>query len=106
MHAVARLVLHPVIPNIQTSWVKLGDQGAAACLKAGANDLGGTLMNESISSAAGAMHGPERSADQMEALIVALGRTPLRRNTKYGVISNPTPTRETATRENIANVAV
>ena len=54
MHAVARLVLHPLIPNIQTSWVKMGPDGAAACLKAGANDLGGTLMNESITRAAGA----------------------------------------------------
>ena len=54
MHAVARLVLHPVIPNIQTSWVKIGPEGAAACLDAGANDLGGTLMNESITRAAGA----------------------------------------------------
>ena len=52
MHAVARLALHPHITNIQTSWVKMGPQGAAACLKAGANDLGGTLMNESISRAA------------------------------------------------------
>ena len=54
MHAVARLALHPVIPNIQCSWVKLGPEGAAACLNAGCNDLGGTLMNESISRAAGA----------------------------------------------------
>src|SRR5207237_675892 len=54
MHAVARLALHPVIPNIQCSWVKLGPEGAAACLAAGCNDMGGTLMNESISRAAGA----------------------------------------------------
>ena len=54
MHAVARLALHPLIPNIQISWVKMGPDGAAACLKAGANDLGGTLMNESITRAAGA----------------------------------------------------
>src|SRR3546814_16712731 len=54
MHAVARLALHPLIPNIQASWVKLGPEWAQRCLQAGANDLGGTLMNESISRAAGA----------------------------------------------------
>ncbi|HLY00535.1 MAG TPA: 5-amino-6-(D-ribitylamino)uracil--L-tyrosine 4-hydroxyphenyl transferase CofH, partial [Roseiarcus sp.] len=59
MHAVARLALHPHITNIQTSWVKMGPQGAAQCLNAGANDLGGTLMNESISRAAGTEHGQE-----------------------------------------------
>ena len=53
MHAVARLALHPWFRNIQTSWVKMGRDGAAACLKSGANDLGGTLMNESITRAAG-----------------------------------------------------
>ena len=59
MHAVARLALHPVISNIQVSWVKMGAAGAGACLAAGANDLGGTLMNESISRAAGTQHGQE-----------------------------------------------
>ncbi|MGH7048579.1 MAG: 5-amino-6-(D-ribitylamino)uracil--L-tyrosine 4-hydroxyphenyl transferase CofH, partial [Stellaceae bacterium] len=59
MHAVARLALHPLITNIQTSWVKMGSGGAAFCLGAGANDLGGTLMNESITRAAGAVHGQE-----------------------------------------------
>ena len=59
MHAVARLALHPLITNIQTSWVKMGPDGAALCLNAGANDLGGTLMNESISRAAGTQHGQE-----------------------------------------------
>ena len=54
MHAVARLALHPLIPNIQTSWVKMGPEGVAAACKAGANDLGGTLMNESITRSAGA----------------------------------------------------
>ena len=62
MHAVARLALDPVIPNIQASWVKMGPDGAALCLDAGANDLGGVLMNESITRAAGAMHGQEVSA--------------------------------------------
>ena len=62
MHAVARLALHPVLPNIQASWVKLGAAGAAACLAAGANDLGGTLMNESISRAAGRRAWPGNAA--------------------------------------------
>ena len=62
MHAVARLVLHPLIPNIQVSWVKLGPRRRAAALAAGVNDLGGTLMNESISRAAGTAHGQELAA--------------------------------------------
>ena len=84
MHAVARLALHPVIPNIQCSWVKLGPEGAAACLDAGCNDLGGTLMNESISRAAGASFGQEMPPENMEALIRSLGRTPRQRTTLYG----------------------
>jgi FO synthase len=86
MHAVARLVLHPGIPNIQTSWVKMGPQGAARCLDAGANDLGGTLMNESISRAAGTEHGQEFPPAAMEALIRGLGRTPLQRDTLYRAV--------------------
>ena len=84
MHAVARLALNPVIENIQTSWVKLGVDGAADCLVAGVNDLGGTLMNESISRAAGASHGQELAPQRMDALIESLGRTPRQRTTLYG----------------------
>jgi len=84
MHAVGRLALHPLIPNIQTSWVKLGAAGAAACLDAGCNDLGGTLMNESISRAAGASFGQEMPPEAMEELIRSLGRTPRLRTTLYG----------------------
>jgi FO synthase len=84
MHAVSRLVLNPVIPNIQVSWVKLGEQGAKQCLNSGANDMGGTLMNESISRAAGAAHGQELEPERMEALIRAAGRTPRMRTTLYG----------------------
>ncbi len=84
IHSVARLALHPLIPNIQTSWVKLGPDGAAACLDAGCNDLGGTLMNESISRAAGASFGQEMPPEDMEALIRSLGRTPRQRTTLYG----------------------
>ncbi|MET0984145.1 MAG: 5-amino-6-(D-ribitylamino)uracil--L-tyrosine 4-hydroxyphenyl transferase CofH [Steroidobacteraceae bacterium] len=83
MHAVARLVLHPVIRNIQVSWVKLGRQWAQHCLTAGANDLGGTLMNESISRAAGAAHGQELAPVEMERLIEDLGRKPMQRSTLY-----------------------
>ena len=84
MHAVARLALHPLIPNIQTSWVKMGPDGASACLRAGANDLGGTLMNETITRAAGAAHGQEMEPRRMEALIRAAGRVPRQRTTTYG----------------------
>jgi FO synthase len=83
MHAVARLVLHPVIQNIQVSWVKMGEDGVAACLAAGVNDLGGTLMNESISRAAGTQHGQEMEPARMEAMIRAAGRVPQQRTTLY-----------------------
>ncbi len=88
MHAVARLVLHPLITNIQTSWVKMGPEGAAMCLNAGANDLGGTLMNESISRAAGTQHGQEYPPEAMEALIQRIGRNPIQRDTLYRPVSN------------------
>jgi FO synthase len=84
MHAVARLALHPEITNIQASWVKLGVEGAQAVLRAGANDLGGTLMNESISRAAGADHGQEFPPEAMEQAIRGIGRTPRQRSTLYG----------------------
>lgn len=84
MHAIARLVLHPHLTNIQTSWVKMGAHGAAACLQAGANDLGGTLMNESITRAAGAIHGQEMAPEAMETLISSIGRRPRQRTTLYG----------------------
>ena len=86
MHAVARLALHPLIPNIQTSWVKMGPEGAAMCLNAGANDLGGTLMNESISRAAGTQHGQEFPPEEMERVITSIGRTPVQRSTTYGPV--------------------
>lgn len=86
MHAVSRLALHPVITNIQVSWVKLGPTGAAACLNAGANDLGGTLMNESISKAAGNEHGEELPPERMECLATSLGRRAEQRTTLYGPV--------------------
>jgi FO synthase len=83
VHAVARLALHPWITNVQASWVKLGPDGVKALLAAGVNDLGGTLMNESISRAAGAQHGQELAPERMERLIRAAGRTPRQRTTLY-----------------------
>jgi len=101
MHTVARLALHPHITNIQTSWVKMGPEGAAACLKAGANDLGGTLMNESISRAAGTEHGQEFPPAAMEDLIRSLGRTPEQRTTLYA----PVPAERRAASLNAAALA-
>ena len=86
-------MLHPHITNIQVSWVKMGVDGAKACLNAGANDMGGTLMNESISRAAGASHGQEMPPEMMEQTILAAGRTPRQRNTVYGT---PDPARTAA----------
>jgi FO synthase len=84
VHAVARLALHPWITNVQVSWVKLGREGVAAALRAGVNDLGGTLMNESISRSAGAQHGQELPPEAMEELIRSAGRSPRQRTTLYG----------------------
>lgn len=86
MHAVARLALHPLIDNIQTSWTKMGRDGAVVCLQAGANDLGGTLMNESISRAAGAKNGQEMTPADLEAVIRSVARKPRQRDTTYTLI--------------------
>jgi len=86
VHAVARLVLHPLIDNIQASWVKMGVAGTRAALRAGVNDLGGTLMNESISRAAGASHGQELAPEAMEALVREAGRRPAQRTTLYAEV--------------------
>jgi FO synthase len=83
MHAIARLVLHPMVKNIQASWVKVGPEGANALLRGGANDMGGTLMNESISRAAGTQHGQELGPAPMENLIRSAGRAPEQRTTLY-----------------------
>jgi FO synthase len=87
VHAVARLVLNPHITNIQASWVKMGHEGVKACLNAGVNDLGGTLMNESITRAAGSEHGQETSPELMISMIEAAGRQPLQRSTAYDSVS-------------------
>ncbi|MSO58475.1 MAG: 7,8-didemethyl-8-hydroxy-5-deazariboflavin synthase subunit CofH [Thermoleophilia bacterium] len=85
VHAVARLALHPHVTNIQASWVKLGPNGVRQMLAAGVSDLGGTLMNESISRAAGSEWGQELEPELMEALIRSAGRVPCQRTTTYGV---------------------
>jgi len=90
MHAVARLVLHPLITNIQASWVKMGPEGMALCLRAGVNDMGGTLMNESITRAAGGVNGQEFDAARMQSLAASLGRPARQRTTLYGVPTQPT----------------
>ncbi|MFB8078733.1 bifunctional FO biosynthesis protein CofGH [Streptomyces sp. NPDC056013] len=82
--AMARLLLHPHIPNIQTSWVKLGTEGAAEMLRSGANDLGGTLMEETISRMAGSSYGSYRSIHDLEAIAQAAGRPAKPRTTLYG----------------------
>ena len=96
MHAIARLCLDPHITNIQTSWTKMGIEGAKVCLRAGANDLGGTLMNESISRAAGAAHGQELDPHAMERILQAIGRDAHQRTTLYTDV--PTERYETSFR--------
>jgi 7,8-didemethyl-8-hydroxy-5-deazariboflavin synthase CofH subunit len=85
VHALARLLLHGYIPNIQVSWVKLGFEASLACLQAGANDFSGTLMEESISKAAGADFGEYVSPGEFRALIRTIGRTPAERTTTYSI---------------------
>ncbi|WP_153452577.1 bifunctional FO biosynthesis protein CofGH [Streptomyces smaragdinus] len=84
--AMARLLLHPHIPNIQTSWVKLGPSGAASMLRAGANDLGGTLMEETISRMAGSAYGSHRTIADLEAIAASAGRPARPRTTLYGAV--------------------
>ncbi|SFC20226.1 bifunctional FO biosynthesis protein CofGH [Streptomyces aidingensis] len=84
--AMARLLLHPHITNIQTSWVKLGAEGAAEMLRSGANDLGGTLMEETISRMAGSRYGSHRSVAELRAIAEAAGRPSRLRTTTYGEV--------------------
>jgi len=93
MHAVGRIALHPWFENVQVSWVKAGPAGVIEALAAGVNDLGGTLMNESISRAAGAGWGQELAPERLEALIRRAGRVPRQRTTLYG---RPDPERVAA----------
>ncbi|MBS7622922.1 5-amino-6-(D-ribitylamino)uracil--L-tyrosine 4-hydroxyphenyl transferase CofH [Candidatus Bathyarchaeota archaeon] len=86
MHAVSRLMLNGWIRNIQASWVKLGPRLAQICLLAGANDLGGTLMEENISRAAGVSSGQKMDLGEMVRIIRGIGRTPAQRNTTYKIL--------------------
>jgi 7,8-didemethyl-8-hydroxy-5-deazariboflavin synthase CofH subunit len=86
MYAIARLMLDPVIANIQASWVKQGPELAKACLRAGANDFGGTLMNESISTSAGAPHGQFLHPAAMRKWIREANRIPVQRSTTYATL--------------------
>lgn len=83
MHAIARIVLHPVFVNIQASWVKMGPEGVRAALSAGANDVGGSLMNESITRAAGSTHGQEMTPRKLEEMIASAELDPWMRTTLY-----------------------
>ncbi|HET7682249.1 MAG TPA: bifunctional FO biosynthesis protein CofGH, partial [Marmoricola sp.] len=84
VHAMARIMLHGRIPNIQTSWVKLGVDGTRAMLRAGANDLGGTLMEETISRMAGSEHGSAKTVAELQDIGAGIGRPVVRRTTTYG----------------------
>jgi len=87
MHAVARLALDPWVVNVQTSWVKMGPEGMRLALAAGANDVGGTLMNESITRAAGAGFGQEMPPERLESIIREAAREPRQRTTRYTDVS-------------------
>ena len=84
MHAVGRIAYASTIPNIQASWVKMGVNGAQELLRSGANDLGGTLMEENISRAAGASHGQALDVEDFLAITAPLGRNLVQRSTLYG----------------------
>ena len=86
VHAVARLVLHGTIDHVQCSWVKLGEQQCAQVLAGGVDDLGGTLMEETISRMAGSQHGSRRSVDELEQLVARAGRSARQRTTTYGPV--------------------
>jgi FO synthase len=87
VHAMARIMLHGRIDNIQTSWVKLGVDGTRAMLRAGANDLGGTLMEETISRMAGSEHGSAKTVEELAEIGTAIGRPVVQRTTTYGRVS-------------------
>jgi len=95
VHAMARLLLHGKIDNIQCSWVKLGDRGAVEMLNGGCNDLGGTLMEETISRMAGSEHGSARTVEQLRAIAAAAGRPAQERTTLYTPVTEVTRRRTT-----------
>ena len=89
MHAVGRIAYDGLVSNIQASWVKLGPGGATQVLRAGVNDLGGTLMDENISRAAGATHGQHMAEESFRAIAEPLGRRLEQRTTLYGRVGPP-----------------
>jgi FO synthase len=105
MHAVARLVLHPLVANVQASWVKLGRDGALLALQAGANDFGGVLMNESITRAAGGVNGQAMESATLEAAIRSIGRVPRQRTTLYGTVDRTVDSSRRQDRDPIAITA-
>jgi FO synthase len=92
---MARLMLHGAIDHIQCSWVKLGTEGVVTMLQGGCDDVGGTLMEETISRMAGSQHGSRKSVEELEALAAAAGRPSRQRTTGYGEV---TPERHAAAR--------
>ncbi|WP_298444487.1 bifunctional FO biosynthesis protein CofGH [Gordonia sp. (in: high G+C Gram-positive bacteria)] len=93
VHALARIMLHGRIDHIQTSWVKLGVEGTRVMLRGGADDLGGTLMEETISRMAGSQHGSEKTVAELHEIVEGIGRTPRQRTTEYGRVENPVSVR-------------
>ncbi len=96
VHALARVMLHGLVPNVQTSWVKMGVEGTRAMLQAGANDLGGTLMEETISRMAGSQHGSSKTPEELAEIAWGIGRPVRERTTTYGPVvqsGTPVPTR-------------
>ncbi|MGC8480025.1 MAG: 5-amino-6-(D-ribitylamino)uracil--L-tyrosine 4-hydroxyphenyl transferase CofH [Acidimicrobiales bacterium] len=92
MHAVGRIAYHGLIDNVQASWVKMGTEGASILLRSGANDLGGTLMEENISHAAGSEHGRELGITDLIEVASTAGRTLAQRNTLYDIVNHePSP---------------
>jgi FO synthase len=98
VHAVARLLLHGRIDHIQCSWVKLGPEQCDAVLHGGVDDLGGTLMEETIRRMAGSAYGSRKSVEELEAMVTAAGRTPRQRTTTYDVVPEE---RRTAARRDL-----
>ena len=106
MHAVGRLAYHPHVTNIQASWVKIGFAGVLQLLQAGVNDLGGTLMNENISRAAGARHGQGKTGDDFAELVEPIGRRLVQRTTTYGRVETTDAPRGLQARRRVIPVSV
>jgi FO synthase len=93
VHAVSRIMLHGSIDNIQTSWVKLGVEGTRLMLQSGCNDLGGTLMEETISRMAGSEHGSAKTVAELTEIAAGIGRPVRQRSTTYAPLETAAPSR-------------